>query len=485
MPHCACSNAAGRAAGSGGTAPDRHDFLITMNRTERIGKRILRFLLPAAAVLALAACAPLHAQTGEDLIGTPGGTGDRTILEGIAALVGDKVILISDVVQRAALIKGSSPSLGLSEQQLYREVLDELIATNLLLMRAEEDSIVVTDDIINAQLDERINQLVQQVGGSSAVLEQYYGKSIAEIRAEARPIIRDQLMVEFLRRRRFDDLKVTERDMEEFYRQYRDSLPQVPEQVEIARILILEKPSTEARDRTVALARAIIDSLKNGGDFADFARRYSVDPSSAAHGGEVGWVKNGRFVPEYENAARALNINQMSEPVESKFGIHIIQLLDKKDDELRSRHILLPLKAEEAQKRAIVDTLNSIRSRALAGESFGALAAKYSEDEESRYNNGIVTRYPTDELPASYQWIMDSLKVGGISEPRPTRPSPTESGYHIIKLNRIIPPHTVDMKEDRDQVEQLATVWKQNQKLQEWLDELRKEIYWEVKYDFN
>lgn len=439
------------------------------------------------ALLTIAGSASLYAQIGTGdgrSDGTTGGSGDRMIMEGIAAIVGDKVILISDVVQRAALIKGNSPSMTMSEAQLYQEVLDDLIATNLLLVRAEEDSIVVSDDIISSQLDERINQLVQQVGGSSAVLEQYYGKSITEIRTEARPIIRDQLMVEFLRRQRFSDLKVTERDMEEFYRQYQDSLPTVPEQVEIARILILEKPSTEARDVAIALAESIIDSLKNGGDFGDFARRYSIDPSSAAHGGEVGWVKNGRFVKEYEDAARALNINEISKPVESKFGIHVIQLLDKKEDELRSRHILLPLKAGDAQKQAIIDTLNSVRRRAIAGESFGALAAKYSEDEDSRHNGGIVTKYPTSELPTSYQWIMDSLKVGEISEPRPTRPSPTESGYHIIKVNRVIPPHKVDLREDREQIEELATVWKQNQKLMEWLTELRKEIYWEVKYDF-
>lgn len=457
-----------------------------MRRTDRLGKGILRsaVLLLTTAVIIAALPTLLRAQPGgKDA--TAGGSDDRVILEGIAAIVGDKVILISDIVQRAALMKANPSAAGLNEQQLYQDVLNDLIATNLLLVQAEEDSIVVSDDIINSQLDERISQLVQQVGGSSTVLEQYYGKSIAEIRAEARPIIRDQLMVEFLRRQHFTDLKVTERDMEEFYRQYRDSLPEVSEQVEIARILILEKPSTEARDKAVTLAQSIIDSLKAGGDFGDFARRYSVDPSSAAHGGEVGWVKNGRFVKEYENAARALNINEISAPVESKFGIHIIQLLDKKEDELRSRHILLPLKAGDTQRQAIVDTLNSIRRRAMAGESFGALAAKYSEDEESRYNNGIVTKYPTKELPTSYQWIMDSLKTGEISDPRPTRSSPTESGFHIIKLNRIIPPHRVDMKEDREQVEQLTTVWKQNQKLLEWINELRKQIYWEIKYNFN
>lgn len=445
-----------------------------------------RTVYTAVLMLMLGALA-LHAQPGTgDGSGTTGGNlkSDRIAIDGIAAIVDDNIILISDVAQRVTLFKGQSPSIQISDQDLYREVLNDLIVNNLLLVQAEKDSIVVSDDMIDAQLDERVNQLVSQVGGSASVLEQAYGKSMQEIRAEARPIIREQLMVELLRRDKFADLKVTERDMDEFYRQYRDSLPEVPEQIEIAHILLLVKPSDDAREKTIALGNAIIDSLKAGGDFAEFAKRYSVDPGSGARGGELGWVPRGRFVKEYEDAAWALELNEISEPTESQFGVHIIQLLDKKEDEIRSRHILLPLKADEQQKKQMIDSLASIRSRIMAGESFARMASTYSDDEESKYNGGVLAKYPVSELPADFQWIVDSMEVGQVSEPRPIDLSPTESGYHIIKLNRIIPAHKVNLEEDRKQIERLATSWKQNQKMLEWVTELRKSIYWEIKYKF-
>lgn len=449
----------------------------------------------AAMLIALTAATASMAQSGPDydldglgLTGgdpSTGGSGDRMALDGIAAVVGNKVILISDVFQRVALLKSQSQDLGLTDNELYQEVLNDLIVNNLLLVQAENDSISVPDEAIDAQLEERIQQLARQAGGSTEYLERVYGKSMAEIRAEARPIIRDQILVELLRRDRFSDLKVTERDMEEFYRQYSDSLPQIPEQLEIAHILLLEKPSDESRAKAIDLAESIIDSLKNGADFAEFAKRYSIDPGSGAKGGELGWQPKGRFVKEFEDAAWELEINEISDPVVSSYGIHIIQLLDQKDGEVRTRHILLPLKASDQEKQALTDTLSMIRRNILDGkESFAAMARKWSDDENSKYDGGILAKYPTSDLPAGYQWLLDSMNVGEISEPRPIRVSPTESGFHIIKLTRIIPAHAANLAEDRDQIERLATVWKQNQRMLEWVDELRKNIYWEIKYEF-
>ena len=188
-------------------------------------------------------------------------------------------------------------------------------------------------------------------------------------------------------------------------------------------------------------------------------------------------------MPEYEEAAWELGLNEISEPVESKFGVHIIQLLDKRDDEIRTRHILIPLGSTDAEREMLADTLRKIRARALAGENFGELAAKYSEDEESKYQGGLMAKASTSNL-GGYEWILDSMEVGGISEPRPYAVSPTEAGYHIIKLVRVIPPHEVDPIQDRDLLEQHATTWKQRNELLAWIDELQSEIYWEIKDDF-
>ena len=427
--------------------------------------------------------------TGAEILAggpTAGETGrsNKTVVESIAAVVGDRIILLSDVLQRSALMRESAQKAGLTQEQLLREVLNELIYTNLFLVKAEEDSVTISDEYVNANAEQYVNRLVRQTG-SEAALEQAVGKSMPEIQSEARTIVREQLLVQTLQQRRFSNMKMTARDIDEFYQIYKDSLPEIPEQVEIAHVYIAETPSEEGRKNTMALAESIIDSIKNGEDFARFVRRYSIDPGSASAdpAGELGWSKKGKFVPEYEEAAWNLGINEISAPTESKFGVHIIQLLDKRNDEVRTRHILLPLKAGESERQALLDTLNSIRERGLSGESFASLAEQYSQDEESKFKGGLLAKAPTSQMGV-YSWILDSLEIGGISAPRPFATSATESGYHIIKLVRVIPPHPFDPVEDRDLLEQQAKTWKQQKELLAWIKELQEEIYWEVKEDF-
>ena len=425
--------------------------------------------------------------TGKDLLGDgpitgETGRGQEQVVESIVAVVGDRIILQSDVVQRAALYQQTAKQAGLSQSQLLQEVLNDLIYNNLFIVKAEEDSITVSEELVSQQAEEYIGRVLGNAGSEKA-LEEAIGKSMAEIRKEARQIAREQLMVQILQQRHFSTMKVSERDINEFYRLYKDSLPQIPEQIEIAHIYIQEKPSQEGEKITMALARSIIDSIKQGRDFTEFVRRYSVDPGSSVKGGDLGWAAKGKFVPEFEEAAWDLDINEISEPVRSKFGVHIIQLLDEREDERRTRHILLPVKSTEAEKQALIDTLEMIRKRAMAGESFAALAEQYSDDIESKYQEGFFARERTNNLK-SYEWILDSLEVGDVSAPRPFALSPTETGYHILKLVRVIPPHTVDLIEDHALLENQATGWKQRKELLSWIDELQKEIYWEIKEDF-
>lgn len=437
---------------------------------------------------------PAPAQTFDEIMRGGPGTGDgptsgetgepgMTLIDGIAAIVGDKIILISEVYQQTALIRQRSEQLRrIPERTLLKEVLNDLVASKLLLVRAEEDSVSVSEDAINGQMEEYIDRLVREAG-STAMLEQQYSRTMAEIRADIRKLVRDQLLVQVLQRQKFADMKMTDRDIQDFFAIYKDSLAQVPEQIEIAHIYRKEEPTAEGRAATEALARAIADSIRNGGDFADFARRYSTDPGSAAKGGEYGWIATGRFVKEYDEAAESLGINEISGPVESKYGIHVIQLLDKREGEHRTRHILLPLRATPSERQAILDTLESLRRRAMAGENFAALAEQYSQDDASRYRGGLLATYPTEGL-GKYAWILDSLDIGEVSAPREIPLSPTETGYHIIQLVRVIPPHAADPVEDRALLEEYAADWKQQKMLADWVAQLKEEIYWEIKYGF-
>ncbi len=430
---------------------------------------------------------------GGQLQAQPIGTGDpssggdlapeKILIDGIAAVVGDQIILISDVVQQAALLASSAGAPAqLPGPEILQEVLDELVVNKLLYVKAIEDSIEVGEDLLTQQVEEYVGRLVARAGSEEA-LSAATGKEIAEVRSSVRPIVKEQLMVELLRRRKFSEQKVTNRDIEEFYALYRDSLPSVPEQVELAHIFLKAEASEESKDAARLLAERIADSIRNGGIFGEFARRYSIDPGSGSKGGELGWVAKGKFVSEYENSVDTLGINEISGAVESRFGFHVIQLLDKESSRFRSRHVLVPIEPSDEEVADLLDTLEMIRSRAINGEPFRELAQQYSDDGESRIRGGLLARLPTTEL-GPYQWVIDSLAPGEVSTPRPLQTSPTESGYHILQLVRVIPPHPFDPVADRDQLEPIVARRKQTERILEWIEDLRETIYWEVMHDF-
>jgi peptidyl-prolyl cis-trans isomerase SurA len=412
--------------------------------------------------------------------GTPGT--DRMIIDGVAAVVGNEVILMSDVLQRATVLaQQQRGAVDARSPEFQREVLNSLIDNKLVLTRAREDSIVVGEAEVTAAVNRRLQQIIAQVG-SEARVEELYGMPIERIRREARDVIRQQLLEQAMMQRRFSGLKVSERDVQEFYALYRDSLPTVPEQVELEQIALKSRPSSEAKVAAKELATSLRDSLARGADFAALARAYSSDEASSAQGGDLGWVTPGMFVPQFERAVKSLGINDISEPVESDFGYHIIQLLDRKPDgSYHTRHILVPIRSTNAQRDSLVGRLRELKARALAGESFADLARQFSEDEETAAVGGAIGRVVPDQLPADLKATVAGMHDGDITEPMAFSTSPTESGYRIIRVVRHVAPHALDPVQDRAQLAQLAEVYKQQKEYAAWIAELRKEIYWEIK----
>ena len=421
----------------------------------------------------------LHAQPGGG--GTPAGS--RAMIDGVAAVAGNEIILVSDVLQRAQLVaRQAGGQVKATDPQVQQKVLNDLIDEKLVLTRAREDSITVSEDEVTRKVDFQIERIVQQVGSVKGV-EDAYGMSIDRIRQEAREIMRQQILTEKVVRAHFAGMKITDRDIQEVYSVYKDSLGLVPEQVELQQIVLMATPSREAKLATRALLMSIRDSIVAGGDFAEFARRYSADAVSAKNGGDVGYVGPGRFVASYEKATRALGINEISEPVESMYGYHLIQVLDKRADGIRSRHILLRIESTPHERDSLLALARDIRTRALAGESFADLAQKYSADKETAVAGGVIGRAAMDELPAEMKTIVAGMKEGDITEPIQTLVTATESGYRMIRYARRIPAHAYDPIEDRARLEQIAGNYKQRREYSEWLAELRRDIYWEIKTD--
>jgi peptidyl-prolyl cis-trans isomerase SurA len=234
----------------------------------------------------------------------------------------------------------------------------------------------------------------------------------------------------------------------------------------------------EAKTRQVM--RSILDSIRAGGDFEDFAKRYSTDQGSASSGGDLGWEKRGVFVREFEETVFGLKEGDISGIVKTQFGFHIIQLLGRRGESVHSRHILMKVDKGPASDSAAVDTLRALRGRVLNGESFAELASRYSEDEDTKTIGGDLGALTTEQLQADFAGQIKDSKTGEISEPQRTAVG-TSYGFHIIWMRKRTPAHVINLEDDFKRVEQLALYMKRNKLNAEWIDELKKTIYVDIR----
>ena len=321
-------------------------------------------------------------------------------------------------------------------------------------------------------VQERIKYMIQQVG-SQDKLEKIFGMTMNQIRKDTRKMIKEQLMVEQLRAKKFRDIKVSRREVEEFYKMYKDSLPARAATVDISHILMQVKPSEEAQMKAYQKAEMILKELKEGADFAELAKKYSDDPASAKRGGDLGFTQRGDLVPEFENVAFNLKDGEISGIVQTQFGFHIIQLIERRGERIHTRHILIRVQPTKADEERVIKTLENIRQQILAGANFDSLALKYSDDPNVKKDHGHLGRFELDKLQIpQFRMVLSKMKPGDVSEP-----FKTEYGYHIVKLNAFTPAHKLTLKDDWEEIQKYALNYKMQNEYQKWIKELKKHIY--------
>ena len=400
-------------------------------------------------------------------------------LDRIIAVVDKEIITESDLnfsVQQVALSNRLDPN----SKELRERVLEGMINDKLVLAQAIEDSVVVSDEEVTDRLEQQIQRLTYQVG-SQQKLEEIYGMSVNRMKRDFqfRELIRKQMLVQKIQQQKQQQLTISRREVEEFYTTYKDSIPKVPKEFELSHIYIEPKPDSTVLALLVKKAQAIADSIKAGGDFAAFAKRYSSD-GSAANGGDLGFARRGSFVKEFEEVAFTLNVNEVSKPVKTQFGYHVIQLVERRGDAVRTRHILFPVEVSSANDDSTIAKLKRIRTAALAGENFGVLARRFSEDADSKDIGGDLGRVSLDQLDPAYADFVTAAKPGEISEPRKLTVQ-NKYGYHIILVRSVTEEHEISLETDYKRLEQLALQFKMNTRYEQWVEGLRKTIYWERK----
>jgi peptidyl-prolyl cis-trans isomerase SurA len=402
-------------------------------------------------------------------------------VDGVAAVVGKEIILISDIntmVTQYAMQNRVNPYKDEALlNRLSKQILNRMIDEKLLLIRAEEDTLRAEDERVDQTVAQQINNFIQQVG-SQEKLEEYYGMPIALIKKELRKRVANQIVIEKLRERHFGGITVSRREVEQFYQQYQDSLPQIGETVDISHILMQIKPSEAAEAAALEKIKRVQQLLQQGEDFESLAVKYSEDPSVKINKGNLGWTKRGDFVKEFEEAAYALNVGEISDIVRTQFGFHIIQLVDKQGERINTRHILIQLQPTEEDEKAIVEKLKEIRQRILSGEAtFSEMALKYSDDPNVEKDQGHLGEFEVENFQIkAFEAAVKKLQVGEISEP-----FRTEFGYHIIRLNDRQPARKLSLEKDWQQIEAFAKEYKRNQAFEKMLEELRREVPIDVK----
>ena len=407
-------------------------------------------------------------------------TKEGSSLDRIAAIVGDEIIMQSDVDGQLYFMAQYDKTLDLNDISLKKKILEGMIDQLLMVNKAKLDSIIVSEEEINQRMEVHLQSEVQRFGSEKRV-EQVYGMSITRIKNDIREKIKQNLLVQNLVQKKFLDIKVSQKEIDEFYKSNADSLPLIPPSVEMYHIVKKVKASLDQKKITYDIARKVRDSILEGGSFAEFAKKYSSDPGTANTGGDLGWFDKGKLFPEFEKAAFSLSTGELSMPVETPYGFHIIQTLEKRPDAINTRHILFKIGQSGDDTDNAVNALKDIKKRALAGESFEKLAQEFSEDKETRGFGGFIGKVPVKDLPETVTSLIDSLKEGGISDPVSYKNDPVEPSYHIVYIKKLIPEHKANLTDDYKEIEMMTIDYKKRVSYAQWLSQLRKELYWEVK----
>ncbi|MDZ7636267.1 MAG: peptidylprolyl isomerase [Bacteroidales bacterium] len=416
----------------------------------------------------------------------------QQIVESIVAVVGNEVIYLSDVEGQVVQLKAERDPTPVEE--LRCRVFEDQMIQKLFLDQARIDSIEVSPENVEADLNSRLSEYIRRAGSEQA-LETYFNKSMAEIRKDLREMLTNQYIVQETQGTIAQNITVTPDEIKKYFNTIpKDSLPLVPRKVQLSTITVeppdMEASKAEVRQRLLELRSRII----NGESFSTLAILYSEDPGTAPKGGETGFVTRGELSKPYAEAAWALKKDVVSKIVETEFGFHIIQLIDRKGDMVNSRHILMRPKLSSEQTEWAILKLDSIAGLVRTDSlTFQQAAFRFSSDKATRANGGkMVSANPSDrvtwmtldELSREVNLVVRNMKLGDISDPFRTTDPKGNNIYCIIRLDEEIAPHRVNMKDDYNYLSEAALRDKQNKTYQNWIVEKIKRTYIRVSDDF-
>ena len=367
-----------------------------------------------------------------------------------------------------------------------------LITTKLLVAKAEIDSVLVDDSQVDQELNSRMALIINQIG-SEEEIERYYNKTIAEFKRELFDDIKEQLVARKMRQEVLNEIEVSPEEVKEFYDGIpRDSLPYFSTQVKVSQIVKSPEVGREQKEKVRNELISIRDRILNGESFEILATLYSQDPGSAQNGGNLGFVGRGAFQPEFEAEVFRLKPGEISMPIETQFGYHIIQLIEKRGNLFNSRHILLQPDFSDEDVAKTIKFLDSLKDVALSDSvTFEELAREYSDDKFTSSFGGYFTdamggeNVLVEELDPVIFFTIDTMDVGDISVPFESRTDDGKLAYKLIYYKEKIPPHLGNLESDYQRFRTFSLNKKQNEELNEWFEDAKQEVFIKIDSEYD
>ena len=403
----------------------------------------------------------------------------QQLVDYVVAVVDNEIILYSDVVEAVKMYRMQQPEPEQEQEDLPNLLLNDMIDTRVVLAYARRDSVRVPGEQINGAVRGIIDQYTERLGSVEA-LEQLVANSGMTMRDWNRLLRRqkeEELLQQKLEEDRFGKVRVTGLEVARYYETHYDSIPSFPVNFDLSHIMVASRPDPEVVDAMNARIEEIRRRLADGEDFGEMARRYSEDLNSARNGGDLGFFARGTFMAEFEEAAFSLETGGVSPAVQTGVGLHIIKLEERKDDQIRVRHILVQIpKSDEDDHRAL-ETISMLRQRILDGdESFSDAARKFSEDLASASDGGHIGEFMRNQLLPQYQAALDTISVNEMTEPIKVVDQGAVS-YHVMMLNGRSGGNKLSLDDHFQQITVLARQAKWKRERERWLIDLRHELY--------
>jgi peptidyl-prolyl cis-trans isomerase SurA len=408
--------------------------------------------------------------------------GQKKTIDKVVAIVGGNEILFSDIENQYMqyLMQGYTSN----KQAIRCQIFEEILFAKLLLNQAQLDSVEVSDDMVEGEMDRRLQYFVSQIG-SQEKLEAYYNKSILEIKNDLRTTIHEQMLSEQIKNNITKDVSITPTEVREYYNSLpKDSIPLIGSEYQYSQIIMIPKIQKEESEFARRKLEGIRERIINGESFESMARIYSEDPGSAMKGGELGDFTRGAMAPEFEAAAFSLQPGVVSPIIKTEFGYHILKLIKRKGDYINVRHILIMTKVSPLSLEKTNARLDSVYQLVSNGDLTFETAALRFSDDDSRFSGGVAINPVTgsnvfnpEQIDKNLFFKLERMNVGELSKPELYEKERNKKAFRIVRLDKRTKPHKATFEQDYDKIQEYALNVKKSKAVGDWIKEKSLKTY--------